>query len=440
MMKKILIFIIVPFLFIGCNKEKTESLFGVLPEERMAERLEELQSKLLESPSGWKATLNTGTSSSKGAYNFYIDFNDDNSCKMQGDLSSATATDWHNSTYRIIWAMNASILFDTFTYITMLQEPSATYGGTAPHGYRSDIEFEYIRSTTDSIFLKGKKYQHDLVLTKVTTNAEASLDAGEFAAKIQEVVNFFAENTNAYFETGDGVKYAVAIDRIAKTISITWLDNQENVHSRTSGFAYSLNGIDIFQPISFNGTWLTRIDFDNDDVKMVSLSGSYEVENNAIPILPITTLFAANGAFNAIVVEGPNLPPGITSEFNTVWQNNINFYAANSATLEYMRFSLVNSTTARLSVGFRTQGAVYISQAEYSYTYVGNVIKLSNPPTSTNGNYNNGWLQAAMKNYFIGAEFTLDYVVSSNPDIVNIGGLYRTDNPNSFFYGKLAKL
>lgn len=440
-MRKLFILLFIPILFIGCKKEGAELLFDAEPQERMAQRIAELENKLLESQSGWKATLNTGTTTSKGAYNFYVDFNNDNTCKMQGDLTNETASVWHETTYRVVWAMNASLVFDTFSYITMLQEPSSSFGGTAPHGYRSDIEFEYIRSTTDSVFFKGKKYSHDLVLTKIGQNEVTALDNGGLLDMRNEVIDYFAVNTNAYFQTDSDIKYAVAIDRGGKTLSVTWLDNEEKVHSRTSGFAYSLSGIDIFKPIDMGVTVLSKIDFTGATVNMVSSSGSYEMKNNPTPILPITTLFGPTGAYNAIVIEGEALPAGIVSQFNTVWQNNINFFIGNGANLRYMRFSLVNSTTARLSVGWlHSNGTTYISQAEYSYTYVGNVITLSNPPTSTNGNYNNGWLQAAMRNYFIGAEFTLDYVVSSDPEVVNIAGLYRTENPSSFFYGKLAKL
>src|SRR5690606_30601367 len=364
-MRKIFLLLFIPILLIGCKKDGAALLFDAAPEGRMAQQLAELENKLLESEGAWKASLNTGTSTNKGAYNFYIDFNNDNTCKMQGDLTNETASVWHETTYRIIWAMNASLLFDTFTYITMLQEPSNSYGGTAPHGYRSDIEFEYIRSTADSVFFKGKKYSHDLVLTKIDQDDMAALDNGELASMRDNVIDYFSNNTNAYFLMDSDIKYAVAIDRGGKTLSVTWLDNEDKVHSQTSGFAYSLTGIDIFQPINMEETTLSKIDFTGSSVNMVSSSGHYEMKNNPTPILPITTLFGPTGAFNAIVIEGATLPNGVSSEFNTLWTNQVAFLAANSSTMEYFRFSLVNSVTARLSLGFRQGSTVYVATVEY---------------------------------------------------------------------------
>ncbi|SKB73565.1 protein of unknown function [Sphingobacterium nematocida] len=422
----------------GCQEHEAELVFDGLPEERMAQKLQELQERLLESPSGWKATLNTGTSTSKGAYNFYVDFDNGNVCKMQGDLTPTSSSTWSTSTYRVVWSMNASLVFDTFNYITMLQEPSSAFGGTAPHGYRSDIEFEYIRSTPDSVFLKGKKYQHDLVLTKISTTDVASLDEGKLKTKIDEVTSFFAKNLNSYFEIGnDGVKYAVSLDRIARAIIINWIEG-DKVNSVKSAFAYSLEGVDIFKPIELKGNILTKIELVGSTAKMISLSGSYELKNNTIPILPITSLFAHNGAFNALVIEGSAMPVGIVSEFNSLWESQLSNYALNNVTMVSFIFKLNNSNTASLLVRFNSGGTVYLAQADYNYTLIDGILKLS-APISTNGNYNNGWVITNIKNYFSGAEFKLGYSSSTNPDVVNIGGLYKTNNAASFFYGKLAK-
>lgn len=436
-MRKIFLLLFIPILLIGCKKDGAALLFDAAPEERMAQQLAELENKLLESEGAWKASLNTGTSTNKGAYNFYIDFNNDNTCKMQGDLTNETASVWHETTYRIIWAMNASLLFDTFTYITMLQEPSNSYGGTAPHGYRSDIEFEYIRSTTDSVFFKGKKYSHDLVLTKIGQNEVTALDNGGLLDMRNEVIDYFAVNTNAYFQTDSDIKYAVAIDRAAKAITVTWLDNQGNVQSRTSGFAYSLRGIDIFQPIPFNETLLHRIDFDNDAVKMVSDAGTYEIENSSAPILPITMLFASNGAYKDLYI-GSSLPAGIVSGFNTAYQSSVNKFAAMNPTrtLVDVRFRLVNSTTATVTTRNNNGTTTFTAVATYNYTYVDDIITLTNP--TYDGNWSARTTQLIdIQNYFLTGPFRVDYVISSDPSVRNIGGLYRVSDASSFFYGAL---
>ncbi|MBD1430666.1 DUF4302 domain-containing protein [Sphingobacterium litopenaei] len=437
-MKNIILFITSFLLFTGCHKHEAENLFDALPEERINEKLNELRSKLLESPSGWKATLNTGTTTTKGAYNFYINFEDVNNYSIQGDLNETSSTEWQIATYRIIWAMNASLVFDTFSYLTYLQEPSSSYGGTAPHGYRSDIEFEYIRSSEDSVFLKGKKYQHDFLLTKISTSDKQALDNKELKSKIDQVTAFFANNLNSYFQIDNSdIKYAVSIDRIGRQIILNWMEN-DKVESVISSFAYSLEGIDIFKPINVKGNIISKIVINNNNAEAKSTSSSFIIKNNPTPILPITSLFGSNAAFNAIVINGPNMPVGITSQFNTLWQGQLNLYANNNATMVSCIFKLNNSTTASLLVRFNIGGTVYLAQSDYNYTLVEGILKLS-APISTNGNYNNGWVTTDIKNYFSAGEFKIDYAVSTNPDVVNIGGLYKVNNPSSFFYGKLEK-
>lgn len=353
-------------------------------------------------------------------------------------MNQTSSTQWQSATYRVIWAMNASLVFDTFSYLTYLQEPSSSYGGTAPHGYRSDVEFEYIRSSEDSVFFKGKKYQHELLFTKISSSEKQSLDNGNLKSKIDQVTAYFANNLNSYFQIeGSDIKYAISLDRIGRQMILNWMEN-DKVESIITSFAYSLEGIDIFKPIDVKGNILSKILINNSNAEVKSNSSSFVIKNNPTPILPITSLFGSNAAFNAIVITGPNMPVGITSQFNTLWQGQLNLYANNNVTMVSCIFKLNNSSTASLLVRFNSGGTVYLAQSDYNYTLIDGILKLS-APISTNGNYNNGWVTANIKNYFSGGEFKIDYAVSTNPDVVNIGALYKLNDPSSFFYGKLEK-
>src|SRR5690606_12260500 len=143
MMKKIY-YLFCAMITMSCSKNETIDVFDELPEERIGKKLEELQDKLLESPYGWNASLPT---SGSGGYGFYMDFHEDQTIDMFADLNVETAGVKGTSTYRIKWVMYPTLLFDTYNYITMLQDPaSGVYGGVSGSGLKSDIEFEYIRS------------------------------------------------------------------------------------------------------------------------------------------------------------------------------------------------------------------------------------------------------------------------------------------------------
>jgi hypothetical protein len=293
-MKRIYILLIAAASFFGCTKSDVDLIFDSLPEERINVRLTELQNKLLESPSGWKASLTTNAS---GGYGFYFNFKEDQTVAMVSDINATTARVISNSTYRVKWVMNASLIFDTYNYISLLQDPTAgtVPGGAQGSGVRSDIEFEYLRATADSIILRGKKYQNELVLVKASVDESDKYNNGEYQTSINKINNFFTVNANPYIEVA-GVRTSVEINRTAKTASLTGIVDGA-AKSASSKFYYTLSGINFREGISFSGVDIKSLTFKGDILHAVDKEGKeYEVKNSVSPILPLHMLMGVKYA------------------------------------------------------------------------------------------------------------------------------------------------
>jgi hypothetical protein len=106
-------------------------------------------------------------------------------------------------------------------------------------------------------------------------------------------------------------------------------------------------------------------------------------------------------------------------------------------TIVDLRFILTNSTTATVTLR-TTNGTVFTANATWQYTYNNGILTLSNPSYDGNWTPRQPQIQE-IQNFFNSGPFKVDYVLSSNPNVTGLGGLYRIADNTSFFYGTLRK-
>lgn len=434
-MKQLLYIFCAALLITSCKKDNT-NVFGESPEERKSARINELNTALNESQYGWKASL---TTSAGGGYGFYMDFDESQSILMVADLTAESATKSNTSTYRIKWVMNATLIFDTYNYITMLQDPSpSVYGGAAGSGLQSDVEFEYQRMNGDTIILRGFKYKNNLILVKATAEQKNRYLSASFKANIDEMNNYFTVKQNNYIKV-DGINNQVEfiLNKTTKTAIFQYIDNNGAVIQVTGKYSFEDQGIVFADGFVLNGITFVRAKIENGDLVLYDANGKkYVVKQNSLPILPLPVLFAYNGTYKEMYI-GSSLPAGVTSGFNTAYNGCVTKFAAIGRTLVDLRFTLATSTNATLTTRNNNGVSTFIAVASYKYTNVNGVITLSSPA------YDANWTARAIQfadiqNYFAtGGPFRLDYVQSSNPNVTGLGGLYRVADNSSFFYGSL---
>lgn len=438
-MKQLLYIFSAVSLLCACKKD-TARVFEESPEDRMTARISELESGLLSAEHGWKASL---TTTAQGGYGLYMDFDAGQTVLMVGDMNDESATNSSTSSFRIKWVMNATLIFDTYNYITLLQDPSpSSFGGTAGSGLQSDVEFEYQRTSGDTIVLRGFKYKNELILVKAAADEKGRYLSAAYKANIDEVNEFFAVNANNYVMI-DGItnKVEFVLDKSGKKASFQYVDDQGAVQQVAGKYNYEDVGINFAPGFTVNGITFVKGKLEDDVFVLYSSDGGrYEIQQNDLPILPMPTLFAYNGTYRELYI-GSGLPPGITSGFNAAYNACVSKFAAMnpSRTLVDVRFTLANSTTATVTTRNNNGTTTFTAVASFKYTYENGVVTLSDPAFDGNWTARRSQL-IDIENYFVnGTPFRVDYVQSSNPDVTNIGGLYEVGDNTSFFYGTLRK-
>jgi hypothetical protein len=436
-MNKLLYIFTLAMLLVSCQK-KDARVFDESPEERMGAKINELSTALVESEHGWKVNLTTTNS---GGYGFYMDF-DPASVTMVADLDDKTATEVHRSTFRIKWVMAATLVFDTYNYITMLQDPSpSAYGGLPGSGLQSDVEFEFLRSNGDTLVLRGFKYKNIMTMVKAKAEQKTRYLSSAFKSNIDAVNDFFTVKSNNYIEiNGINNKVEFVLDKMTKIAKLQFINNEGSVIQVNGKYSFEDVGIVFGQGFSLQGNTFVSGKIENGDFVLYTASGTkYTIKQNDKPILPLPILFAYNGTYRELYI-GTTLPEGITSGFNAMHKGAVDkFKAMNpSRVLLDVRFTLTNSTTATVTTRNNNGTTTFSAAATYKYVYENGKITLSNPA------YDANWTARAaqlidIQNFFLSGPFIVDYAISSNPNVTNIGGLYREADNSVFFYGKLTK-
>jgi len=338
--------------------------------------------------------------------------------------------------------MNATLIFDTYNYISMLQDPNpAVYGGNAGSGLQSDVEFEYQRINGDSIILSGFKYKNELILVKVTADQKNRYLSAAYNANIDTITNYFnGKNFNYINLAGLNNKVQFIFDKGNKTVIFQYTDNNGNVVKIDGKYNFEDAGL-IFNNggVVVNGITFVRGGMENGDFVLYAVNGDkYVVRQNSVPILLMQNLFLYNGLYKELYIP-PNPPQSINSAFNAVYLA----CATNLAKLKParsildIRFVLASSNTATLIVRTQDVNGFYVANATYNYTYINGIITLSNP--SYDGNFTQRKVDfATLINYFANdAVFKVDYVITNIPNFPLVGGMYKVSDNTSFFYGVL---
>lgn len=300
-MKKIVVFISIlgAVLLTNCKKESFVAKFDKTPQERMSEQMKLVSDVLTGAEHGWIGLLPTG---SGGGYSFYMTFDTAQFVNMYADLTDESASTFAPSRYRIKADMGADLVFDTYNYITLLNDPDPNaFGGVIRDGFKSDIDFIYDHSSEDSIVFMGKRYRQALTLVKATAAQATLYKDGGLLTKVNGFKEFFDKNANAYVELGGGIKAAVEPNssnslESGKRVTLTALMDDGSVNSTLAKFAYTVDQMAILDSgATINGVNFTKFGWKDDHTLAAYTSSGkeYVIKNNPTPILPLFRLWGS---------------------------------------------------------------------------------------------------------------------------------------------------
>ncbi|MCC7524376.1 MAG: DUF4302 domain-containing protein [Chitinophagaceae bacterium] len=234
-------------LFSACRKD--EPVFDQSPDARINATLSEYQAALLNSATGWKATIMPGAG---GLYHFYFRFNNENRVFMYSDFDTATAKYQKESSYRLKALQQPTLIFDTYSYLHLLSDPDAAVnGGNYGSGLSADFEFSMDTLYADSIILRGKMNNTRLKLEKASQQELDEWQNGQWA----EALSFVnVTNIQNYFKRLNlgGVEYEIFIEPTSRTIVFQWI-SAGVTKSFVTTYIYKPGGI-IFESPLINGS------------------------------------------------------------------------------------------------------------------------------------------------------------------------------------------
>ncbi len=267
-MKKITLYIIVAAIgFYGCNK-KSDNAFSESADERLNETLAKYQAALTGAQYGWKGFI-FPAGSKGGVVGFYFKFSENNRVEMFSDFDATSAVTPMTASYRLKALQQPALLFDTYSYVHVLADPDAAVnGGEYGAGLVSDFEFAIDSIVKDSVKLTGRFNGSKAFLVKATQQeAQDYYDAkygNRSFSNFSKILNYFKRLVVGSTE------YEIDVNQATRIITFTWVDGDGHVHTATTGYYYTIDGVTLspaftdgtttissFKNITWNGTATT---------------------------------------------------------------------------------------------------------------------------------------------------------------------------------------
>ena len=230
----------------SCLKDDDE-LFDEKAAVRINNSVEEVKNALMSSSNGWHLIYYCGQEYSGAGYNMYMKFN-----KQYAYISSDYVKP--DSVDRCTWTVNKDqgpvLAFDTYCPILHSKsDPSSS----AIDGEAGDYEFVVQKITTDSIYVKGKKFGNKMVLTRVPENIVWK----DKLAKIQSIKNTLYKKYQSA-DMQDTITIKRASQQIISSQSLQYTPyyfTEDGIHFMTSLILANGARIDALYYDSTSGTW-----------------------------------------------------------------------------------------------------------------------------------------------------------------------------------------
>lgn len=241
--------------FTSCSQHEDE-IFDTPAAERVEQAVEHYQQILEEAPNGWELHYYTGADYSGSGYTFLIRFHNGHAT-VASDLARAdTAT---TSVYKIDKSEGPVLTFDTYNPIMhYLAEPTQS----DIDGAQGDYEFVITRATADSVYLRGKKWGNQMVMTRLAegTNWRQAIQ------QMQQLADDLPANYRLL--SGNDSIGKVTIDAIGRRAVIATADTTTDVP-----FCYTTTGIELQRPVAMGGHEGQQLTFDSSSQQLTADGG-----------------------------------------------------------------------------------------------------------------------------------------------------------------------
>uniref|UniRef100_UPI004028F407 DUF4302 domain-containing protein n=1 Tax=Prevotella sp. TaxID=59823 RepID=UPI004028F407 len=234
----------------ACSLHDDTELFGEPAAERLEKNVAADKTLLESAANGWELHMWTGKDYSGGGYTYFMKFAND---KVTVSSDIAPANMKTTSSYDVISDQGPVLTVNTYNEIFhYLAEPSMD----DDDGEQQDYEFVIMRTTNDSIYLRGKKWGNHMVMTRVAESTSWEDEINKIQQMDEDLMRTFSlvegNDTLGGVSLGD--------DRI-----LTYTDKSGY---KKIPYYVSTKGITLAKPLEVNGKALQELDYDADDMSL----------------------------------------------------------------------------------------------------------------------------------------------------------------------------
>jgi hypothetical protein len=268
----------------GCTKEVVSDLTGG-SDERANALVGEWRGELIAAEHGWLANVTT----SDGIYRFWMDFQEKDVVTMYTDNLRYPDNNGvpQNSSYRLQAFRAPTIVFDTYSYLSQLNDPdNSISGGEENLGLVTDFEFEIVDYVDGKFTLRGRMNAVPASLTRATEQEYRAVREGRLMDQLGTIPAYSAGKT-LEFTVGD--KTVAVILRQRNLTAVTTGGGDVGVQ-RTFTYVSMANGDILFDsPLEVDGVKFSGLKWDE-------ANSSYEL------------LLSDTGEFRLAAVDRPSFP------------------------------------------------------------------------------------------------------------------------------------
>ena len=234
----------------ACSLHDDTELFGEPAAERLEKNVAADKTLLESAANGWELHLWTGKDYSGGGYTYFMKFAND---KVTVSSYIAPANMKTTSSYDVISDQGPVLTVNTYNEVFhYLAEPSMD----DDDGEQQDYEFVIMRTTNDSIYLRGKKWGNHMVMTRVAESTSWEDEINKIQQMDEGLMRTFSlvegNDTLGGVSLGD--------DRI-----LTYTDKSGY---KKIPYYVSTKGITLAKPLEVNGKALQELNYDADDMSL----------------------------------------------------------------------------------------------------------------------------------------------------------------------------
>ena len=239
-------------LFVSCNPVE-ENLFDDSSAIRIEKSLLNTQDVLKNAENGWLMEYYPSSQQTYGGYNVLAKFTD-KEVTIASEIEDFDITE--KSSYSLKQSAGPVLTFDTYNEIFhTFSDPNSSKSGLGDNGVGmgGDFEFLILKSTQDSVILKGKKTGNRIIMTPI----QSGTDWGAYVEELQEASEIMAFKNFEYHVAGQIIPVRVSY----RSLIMTYTNEEGNEVTVSAPYIQTLTGYKLYQPLTILGVTVEAFNY-----------------------------------------------------------------------------------------------------------------------------------------------------------------------------------